>query len=74
LKSRPDLLIWDIRITDAFGVKNYPFGVDGTIDFQCAKRKSAADKPKVTIQSNKNLTVKLVWSGGEEIVKIGQEN
>ncbi|MDR3260919.1 MAG: glycoside hydrolase [Tannerella sp.] len=69
-KSRPDWLIWDIRMTDAFGVKNYPFGVDGTIDLQCAKRKSAVDKPKVTIKSNKNLTVKLVWSGGEEIVEV----
>ncbi|MDR0547121.1 MAG: glycoside hydrolase [Dysgonamonadaceae bacterium] len=65
-----NLLIWDIKITDAFGVKNYPFGIDGIIDFQCAKRKSASEKPKVTIKSNKNLMVKLVWDGGEQIMEI----
>lgn len=65
-----NLLVWDIRITDAFGVKNYPFGVDGNIDFQCAKRKSAVDKPRVTVKSNKNLTVKLLWAGGEQMMEI----
>jgi glycogen debranching enzyme len=63
-------IVWDIRLTDAFSVKNYPFGVDGSIDFQCSKRKSMLEKPKITIKSNKSLKVKLVWEGGAETVVI----
>jgi len=72
IRPQPEagVIVWDIRLTDAFGVKNYPFGTDTTIDFQCAKRKKTTDKPKIKISSNKNFTLQLVWDGGSEKIDI----
>ncbi|MDR1121961.1 MAG: glycoside hydrolase [Dysgonamonadaceae bacterium] len=66
-------IIWDIHFTDAIGVKNYPFGTDATIDFQCARRKKTTDHPRITVKSNRNFTLKLRWERGEEIIKVKAE-
>lgn len=72
IRPQPDknLVVWDIRQTDAFGVKNYPFGIDGTIDLQCAKRKKPTDKPKISVRSNCNFTLHLIWNGGTQTIKV----
>lgn len=72
IRPQPEsgLIVWDIRLTDAFGIKNYPFGIDTVIDFQCAKRKKTTDKPKIKVTSNRDFTLKLIWDGGSETVLI----
>jgi len=71
---RPDVpantLVWDVRLTDAFGVKKYPFGKAGLLDLQCAKRKKNTDKPVVSIQSNVDFNLILKWSGGSQMVVV----
>lgn len=57
-------LIWDVRLKDEFGVKQYPFGKDGQIDLLCKSRKSAMQKPRITVKSNVDFTLTLVWEGG----------
>ncbi|MCC8423599.1 trehalase family glycosidase [Mucilaginibacter sp. UR6-11] len=61
-----DTLTWDIRLTDAFGVKKYPFKHDGLIDLWCAQRNHPTDKPKIRIKTNTPFTLKLIWAGGSE--------
>jgi hypothetical protein len=71
---RPDAarntLTWDIRLTDAFGVKRYPFGRDGQIDLSCAARASATDEPHVTVTSNVPVEVEIVWEGGRKTLAV----
>jgi hypothetical protein len=72
---RPDAakstLTWDIRLTEGFGVKRYPFGRDGQIDLSCAARGSAHDEPQVTIASNIPVDVEILWEGGSKRMKVG---
>lgn len=74
---RPDvpdnLLIWDIRLLDEFGVKKYPFKDHGLVDLWCAKRKKNTDMPRIKVKSNVSFNLKLVWNGGSKIISIRPE-
>jgi glycogen debranching enzyme len=63
-------IIWDIGLTDEFGITNYPFGKSGTIDFLCEKRNSPHDEPSIKIRSNMKFKLILKWRGGEKIVNV----
>lgn len=71
---RPDvpqnMLIWDICLTDEFGVKDYPFGKDGLINLSCKKRNRETDVPEVSIVANTTLKVHLKWQGGSKWLTI----
>lgn len=71
---RPDvpnnLVVWDINLTDEFGVDNYPYGKSGTISFHCKKRKNVNDEPVIKVKSDVPFTLKLKWSGGSRIVEV----
>ncbi|MBP7496895.1 MAG: hypothetical protein KA792_04440, partial [Bacteroidales bacterium] len=63
-------IIWDINLTDEFGIKQYPYGKSGLIDFQCKKRKSKNDTPKIKIYSNTAFNLKLKWQGGSKTINV----
>ena len=63
-------LIWRIDLTDDFGVKQYPFGVNGLVDLRCKARKSIQDKPKITVSSNTDLTLDIIWAGGSYTIAV----
>ncbi|HEY0866254.1 MAG TPA: trehalase family glycosidase, partial [Fimbriimonas sp.] len=69
---RPDpeerKLVWDIRLTDAFGVERYPFLRDGLLDLDCKARDSEEEEPQVTIRSNMPVTVEVLWKGGSKTI------
>ncbi len=67
-------LVWDVRLTDAFGVKKYPFGKTGLIDIQCAQRKNVTDKPVVKIKSDISFNLLLKWNGGSQLINIKKNN
>ena len=67
-------IVWDIRMTDEFGVKKYPYKQHGLIDFWCAKRKKLTEQPKIKIHSDVPFTLKLVWEGGSKLIKIKGDN
>lgn len=68
---RPDVpnrvLVWDVRPTESFGVRRYPFG-DAVLDLACEARQSADEKPRVTLRSDAPLILDLRWRGGRERV------
>jgi glycogen debranching enzyme len=72
---RPDAaknaLTWDVRLTEGFSVKRYPFGVNGQLDLACAARGSVAEEPQVTIQSNIPVDVEILWEGGSKRMRVG---
>jgi hypothetical protein len=66
---RPDVpnntLIIDVRLTDEYGVKQYPYGKTGMLDILCKKRTKELDKPSITLQTNVPLKVIVKWKGGK---------
>lgn len=63
-------VVWDVRLTDTFGVKNLPVGKGNFADFICHKRKRKTDKPDIRVKSDRDITLKLIWEGGSEIIYI----
>lgn len=77
---RPDVpsgkLVIDVRLTDEYGIRQYPFGKTGLLDIHCNKRVKKTDKPVLTITSNMPLKVILKWQNRELIkdIKPGKTN
>jgi len=71
---RPDVpakrLVWDVRLTEAHGVEQYPFGVDGTLSLKAEARQRPEDEPRVHVQSDKPLTLDLRWRAGSRQVAV----
>lgn len=66
-------LIIDVRLTDHYGVKNYPFGQNGLLNIEIAKRKSITEKPSVSIETNIPLNVVIRWNGREELINYNSD-
>lgn len=64
------MIEWDIRLSDAFGVNQYPFGENGVVSLFCKKRKRMTDEPQLKIHSNVPFKLKLIWSGGSKIIDV----
>jgi glycogen debranching enzyme len=64
-------LIWDVRLLEEHGIKQYPFGNSGLVDLHCAARSSQTEKPSVQAISNIPLDLVIRWQNGEEIRKLG---
>lgn len=65
-----ETIVWDIRLTDEFGVSQYPFGKKGIINMYCSKRNNATDEPLIRVHSNVPFRLKLIWNGGNKILDI----
>ncbi len=63
-------LVWDIRLTDGFGVNGYPFGKTGSINLWCGKRDNATDEPVIRVTSDLPFRLKLIWNGGSKNLDI----
>lgn len=66
-------LLIDVRLTDEYGVRQYPYGKTGVLDIMCKKRRNETEKPSITIKTNVPLKIILKWKNGELVkeVKIG---
>ncbi len=71
---RPDhlrrVLVWDVRLTEAHGVRNYPIGQDNVLDLAVATRASAAVAPVVTARARQPLRIELRWESGSRILDL----
>lgn len=61
-------LTWDIRLLDAHGVENYPFGLDGTIHLRCDSRKNYVEEPHIEVSGNITANVLIRWAGGKKVM------
>jgi hypothetical protein len=73
---RPDAparrLIWDVRLTDAHGVRRYPLGSDVSIDLACAARRTPAEPPRIEAKASGPVEVTVRWTGGSRVLSIGR--
>jgi Trehalase len=65
-----DRLLWDVRLLESHGVRDYPFGRDGVLDLSCAARSSAREEPEITVRSTVPLQLVVRWDGGEKRVAV----
>jgi len=63
-------LTWNIRLLEAHGVRQYPFGKSGMLDIKCAARSNPREKPEVNVISNTPLVLDVFWEGGHSVAKI----
>ncbi len=59
-------LTWHVSLTEEFGVEQLPFGTQGQLSLHCAARSSNAEKPQITVHSDTELTLTLLWGNGEQ--------
>ncbi|MFI0429348.1 MGH1-like glycoside hydrolase domain-containing protein [Mariniflexile sp. HMF6888] len=69
-------LLIDVNLTDEYGIKHYPYGINGSVDILCRKRKSVKEKPLIMIITNVPLKLIVKWSGGklEKEINEGKTN
>ena len=73
---RPDAqaerIVWDVRLTEEHGVKNYPLG-DLSVDLICQERTSPDEEPIVTAVCEKAIKIEVRWKNGSKIVTATKE-
>jgi hypothetical protein len=73
---RPDgatrRLLWDVRLTEAHGVRRYPLGNDISIDLSCAARRAPGDPPRLEATASGPVELEVRWPGGSRLLKLGR--
>ena len=66
IKSNPvqGKIRWDVRLTDAHGIVDYPFG-DTPITLRCEARASLEEEPVITVESAVPAEVEIIWGEGK---------
>jgi Trehalase len=67
-------LVWDVRLTDAHGIKRYPFGREIVIDLSCARRRSSSERPRIEARASAPVDLEVRWAGGSDVVRIGSRS
>jgi hypothetical protein len=62
---------WDVRLTDAHGVRRYPLGPAVSIDLSGPPRR-APDPPGVEAAATAPVELEVRWAGGSRVSKIGR--
>lgn len=60
----------DVNLTEAYGMKRYPFGMDGLVDIKVKARSAAAQEPQVEITSNVPFELTVLWGDKQKVVNI----
>ena len=61
-------IVWDVRLLEEHGVKQYPFGTDGVLDLYCACRNSGEAEPQITVKSNVPVSILVHWAGQHKLI------
>lgn len=56
---------WDLTVTDACGIERYPFGPDGMVSLKVENRRSLADRPRITVETNVPFDLMVRWGDGQ---------
>ena len=73
MEPKAKRVVWDVRITDEFGVANLPYDSCHQLSVKCGARESAHAKPAVRVECEIPVVLDLRWEGGVEITEIPPE-
>lgn len=63
IRVRADGIDWDVRLTEAHGVRRLRFGGGAEAELFCAARASADEKPAVTFRCSRPVPLRVHWNG-----------
>ena len=66
-------LVWDVRLCEKHGVKNYPFN-DLSVDLICEGRASEDDEPIVTALCDKPIEIEIRYGNKSKIIRASARN
>lgn len=67
-----ETLTWDVRLLEEHGVANYPFGPQSRIDLRCERRARPEDEPRIEIQTDAPVRVRIRWAGGQRTIAVSR--
>lgn len=59
---------WTVRRTERHGILRLPVG-EASVDLICEARENENDEPSIRVLSDRPVTVKVVWAGGEKTLQ-----
>jgi hypothetical protein len=65
-------LLWDVRLTEAHGVRRYPFGADAWLELGCGARRAANEPPRIEATATRPVDLEVRWAGGRRLLQIGR--
>ena len=63
-------IVWDLNLTETNGIERYPFGPEGIVNLKADSRRTAADEPRVTVDSNVNFELTLFYGEKEKKIHV----
>ena len=63
-------IIWDMNLTETNGIERYPFGPEGLISLKAEARRSASDEPRITVDSNIDFELCVLYGGKEKKINV----
>ena len=65
--AKEEKIVWDVRLTQEHGVKNYPLG-DLSVDLICHERENESDEPIVTALCEKPIEIEIRYGDKSKTV------
>ncbi|WP_418990715.1 MGH1-like glycoside hydrolase domain-containing protein [Alistipes sp.] len=56
---------WNVTRTEAHGIERYPFGPEGTVSLRASRRASAAEPPRVRVETDVPFDLVVTWGDSE---------
>jgi hypothetical protein len=63
-------LLWDVRLVERHGVKNYPLGENNTVDLICDERDDDMVAPVLNIRTDDPFTLEVRWHDHRVVVQV----
>jgi len=63
-------IVWDLNLTEVNGIERYPFGPEGVVSLKADSRRTAADEPRITIDSNVDFELILLYGEKEKKIQV----
>lgn len=63
-------LTWRIFLTEGFGVRRYPFGLDDCLSLWCEPRTRAEEEPRLSVETSCPLELEIWWAGGRKVMQL----
>jgi hypothetical protein len=70
--AREERIVWDVRLLEEHGVKNYPLG-DLSVDLICQERENESDEPTVTAICEKPIEIEVRFGNKSKIITATQK-
>ncbi len=58
-------ITWDVKQLEEHGIKRYPYGPEGVIDFLVEERKSGDQMPKITVKTDQPFDLVVKWGDAQ---------